>query len=179
MPLANPKTLEEFLRRPTIEEWQEELEAGWKGPDGSSWSFDNVLGVLIGETGWGYHNCDLAANRHDWYYRLGRRLGLPGSWRKAADEWYRDRIIEQVDEHHVLLLPLTVAITIVNKAVRIATFRYWGLRLLGRSAWTSEPRPPGGWPRRPARKMGGRKWKRKRRELIDAKWAEYFEKKTT
>ena len=75
---------------------------------------------------------DTSAGRHDWYYRLARRLRLPRSWRRAADQWYRDRVVEQVDAHvHLLTLPVDAVRGLLARAKRIAAFRYRGLRLLG------------------------------------------------
>lgn len=181
MSLAHPRTLEEFLRRPTREQWQAELDAGWAGPDGSSWSFDSFLGVQIGRTGWDFDELvDMAAGRHDWYYRLARRLRLPGAWRAGADAWYRDRLIAQVREHRVRLsptLPLDAVAALLTRAERWAGVRYLGLRLLGRPAWRQEARPPGGWPRRPTgRKVGARAWRRARRQQIEAQWDAWLDR---
>lgn len=178
MQLANPQTRAAFLRRPTREEWKAELGAGWSGPDGSSWSFDTFLGADIGRTGWDYDALvDTAAGRHDWYYRLARRLRLPGRWRKAADEWYRDRLVAQAKEHRLRMtpaLPLDLLAKLVRQAERWAGLRYRALRLFGRGAWCREARPPGGWPRRPTgRKTGARQWDRARRRQIAAQWASW------
>ena len=78
-------TLEEFLKAPTAEEWQRELNEGWQGSDGSTSSTDTIFGVRIGITGRNHANHALPATLHDWHYRLGRRYRLPESYRKEAD----------------------------------------------------------------------------------------------
>ncbi len=86
-----------FLLRPTEGQWRLELNRGWDGPDGSSCSLDDIMGIRIGITSSEYEHVDLAANRHDWYYRLGRRLKLSRAHRMTADAWYRDRCIAITD----------------------------------------------------------------------------------
>ena len=126
-PLSEPSTIKKFLAKPSWFNWAEELDAGWPGPDGSSCSLDDIQGVRIGITSRSYRHADLAANRHDWYYRLGRRFRLGHKFRKAADAWYRDRCIEQINE------------TIIGFSRRMgvarAHARYYGLRVGGWIAW--------------------------------------------
>lgn len=126
-----PASVEDFLARPTESEWAAELLAGWNGPDGSSNSLDDVEGIRIGITSRSWAHCDLAANRHDWYYQLGRRWRLGPEFRKAADAWYRDRCIEITD---AALIGWRV-----HKARARAWLRYWALRAFGDHAWESEP----------------------------------------
>lgn len=127
-----PRTLEVFLRRPTRGIWNRELRAGWTGPDGSSLSTDTILGVRIGATSSDYRYVDLPANRHDWLYRLGRRYDLPESWRKAADQMYRDLSLGRC---RVELRGWRRAFAVVR-----CHARYAGLRAGARFAWTRNAR---------------------------------------
>ena len=116
-----------YALRPTPGQWEAEVTAGWEGPDGSSCSTDDIMGIRIGITGPEYEYIDLAANRHDWYYRLGRRLRLSRKHRKVADSWYRDRCIE-----------ITDAALIGWRAYAArgrARVRYYVLRAVGGFAW--------------------------------------------
>jgi hypothetical protein len=126
-------TLDKFLARPTRAAWMAELLDGWLGPDGSSWSTDTIMGVRIGITSLDYEHVDLPANRHDWYYRLGRKLRLPESYRAAADAVYRDLCIERCKAE----------LTGVRRAMfplawSRAWTRYAALRVGARYAWTEK-----------------------------------------
>lgn len=120
-------TLEEFLAQPTREEWYAELEAGWRGPDGSSCSLDDVLGVRIGITSRLWRYATLPANLHDWRYHLGRKHGLPSSYRAAADAEYRDGCAARVAD------------ALIGWRVRAGAARAYArwlvLRALGWRAW--------------------------------------------
>ena len=119
------------MRRPTRDEWEAELNLGWAGPDGSSSSLDDIEGVRIGITSRDYRHVDLPANRHDFYYRLGRKHQLGLEYRKAADVYYRDACIARV------------ASTLIGWRVKVGKARAWmryvALRAFGGVAWTSSP----------------------------------------
>jgi hypothetical protein len=120
-------TLEEFLAPPTREAWYAELGAGWSGPDGSSWSFDDVMGVRIGITSRLWRHAHYPANRHDWRYHLGRKHRLPENYRAAADAEYRDGCAASVCE---ALIGWRV------QAGRARAYARWAfLRAFGRHAW--------------------------------------------
>lgn len=125
-------TLDEFMALPTKRQWQRELNGGWAGPDGSSQSLDDIMGVRIGVTSTRWEDSRLPANLHDWRYRLGRRYGLPGSYRKVSDAAYRDDCAARTDA------------ALVGWRRRVARWRaavrYRILRLAGRPAWTHEAR---------------------------------------
>lgn len=122
--------LKRFLRPPTKAQWKWELEHGWDGPDGSSCSTDNIGGIVIGTTSKKYNDSKRPANRHDYYYRLGRRKRLSRRYRKAADKVYRDTCLEAV----------SILVGWAGwKARRRCHARYRGLRILGWRAWTREP----------------------------------------
>ena len=97
-------------------------------------STDKIMGVRIGLTGPEHEYVDLPANRHDWYYRLGRRFNLPASWRKAADAMYRDMCI------YLCKLALTgwKRWSIYPIAFVRAHARYAALRTAARFAWTAK-----------------------------------------
>lgn len=124
---TKPMTLEEFLRAPTLKEWNAELADGWSGSDGSSSSTDNIEGIRIGITSRSYSYSHLPANLHDWLYRLGRKHGLGSKFRKAADRAYRDICLERISS----LLGWSGW-----KARRRCAIRYAVLRLFGAAAWT-------------------------------------------
>lgn len=132
--VQHPLTLERFLYRPTLEQWLEELADGWDGPDGSSLSTDTICGVRIGVTSASYAHVDLPANRHDWYYRLARRLRLPERFRRGADRVYRDLCIAR------LRAELTGWRRAPRRVVGIARAhaRYAALRAGARFAWTQQ-----------------------------------------
>jgi hypothetical protein len=130
----------EFLKRPTHKEWQRELDLGWRGSDGSSSSTDTIMGVRIGITSDSYEYVDLPGNRHDFYYRLGRRLRLSGEFRKAADKVYRDLCISTCLEELAWYRPFFWI------AFWRAWGRYIGLRVGARFAWTQKA------------KVGATKW---------------------
>lgn len=79
------------VRAPTRDEWRAELESGWPGPNGSSFSTDSVFGVKIGATSDTYSR--LPADVHDYWYRVLRRLlaTCPG-FTFAESELLRERV---------------------------------------------------------------------------------------
>lgn len=119
--------LEKFLRHPTPSQWNREIRVyGWSGPDGSSCSRDNIEGVVIGSDIPRHEDSTLPANLHDWRYQQGRRKKLPQSFRKAADEGYRDGCLERVS--HLVGFSGW-------KARKRCHIRYRALRWFGRRAW--------------------------------------------
>jgi hypothetical protein len=125
--ISKPGSAEDFLRRPTRSQWLAALRTGWTGPDGSSCSFDVIQGVRIGRSGPGFEHAHLPANRHDWFYELGRRFGLPESYRRLADLDYRESCkdtLRSVLEGPSLWFGLLRC-----------HLRYVALRLGGRRAW--------------------------------------------
>lgn len=132
--MPRPISVDVFIQKPSYEEWLAELRDGWPGPDGSSMSTDKIMGVRIGITGPEYEYADLPANRHDWYYRLGRRYRLPESWRREADRRYRDMCI------YLCKLALTGwrRWTVYPIAKARAHARYTALRTAARFAWTGK-----------------------------------------
>jgi len=121
------KTVTNFLRHPDKLQWYGEMSKhGWRGPNGSSWSFDDIMGIRIGNSDPHYDHSFLPANRHDWLYQIGRRYGLPEEFRKAAD---LDYLFLCNDRTRVLVGWRGVI------ARRIAGGRYAGLRMFGRWAW--------------------------------------------
>lgn len=126
--LARPASVEDFLRCPTAEEWAEALAHGWAGPDGSTASTDLIFGVRIGVTSPDYAYAGLPANRHDWWYLLGRTFELPEEYRAAADCGYRDLCIARLRAH---LEGPVLALGIAR-----CHARYVALRLGARYAWT-------------------------------------------
>lgn len=123
-----------FLRRPTKEAWRAELNGGWNGPDGSSWSFDSIFGVRIGKTSVQHRYAHLPANLHDWRYQQLRRLLAGGVPRKVlrrlqrkADREYRLDCIESVRKALIGWRAYLVK--------PFAWHRYYWLRLLGHRAW--------------------------------------------
>jgi hypothetical protein len=128
-----PVTIHEFLRPPSLEEWNATLSLGWSGPDGSSSSLDDIEGIRIGITSTSYDHAHLPANWHDWLYMLGRTHRLPQNYRAAADALYCDRCLDQV------------AILIGWNGWKARTrcyIRYRALRLFGRHAWAHGWRLP-------------------------------------
>lgn len=124
-------TKNQFLALPTADEWQQELREGWEGSDGSTCSTDKIFGVVIGRKSRAYHHHKLPATLHDWRYRMGRRYDLPESYRKAADEEYRDGCIAATDA------------ALGNFFLRAcaharANTRYYALRAFGERAFRSE-----------------------------------------
>lgn len=130
-----PESLEEFIARPVYNAWRAELADGWPGPDGSSQSTDTIMGVRIGRTSRLFRYVDLPANRHDWYYRLGRKWRLPEAWRRAADKVYRDLCLERCRAE---LVGWKLALRPV--AVARCHGRYAALRAGARFAWTEKAR---------------------------------------
>jgi hypothetical protein len=94
-------TPQEFMEHPTHEQWLEEIDKhGWRGPDGSSASFDSIQGIRVGIMSASYEknlapDGDLyAASGHDWRHQLGRRLDLPTRYSGPNDRYYRDRCLQ-------------------------------------------------------------------------------------
>ena len=119
-----------FMAVPTVDEWHDEIERGWRGPDGSSMSTDHMMGVRIGLTSTDYKHAKLPANLHDWRYQLGRRLRLDGRFRHAADVAYRDDCIAYIPRK-------LDGRTMIAIGVARAWVRYYALRLFGWKAWRS------------------------------------------
>ncbi len=152
--VAQLPNLDEFLRRPTRKEWEREIELGWPGPDGSSMSTDKIMRVRIGVTSPSYRHVDLAANRHDWYYRRARRFqaehgeSVPESYRAGADAIYRALCIAEC--YAVLVcwprgphplcwtLPLVLVSLVYPLALVRCHCRYFALRFAARFAWTAK-----------------------------------------
>ena len=132
--LRTPKTLDEFLRIPTLYEWDAEIRRGWPGPNGSSFSSDSIAGTQIGVTSPLYQYAFLPANLHDYFYQISRRMGgLPEAWRKSADQVYinmcRHMIVNQAgDLGWFRRLSVNADLTI----------RYLALRHLGHGAWYAD-----------------------------------------
>lgn len=72
----------------TPEQWAAEIWSGWRGPNGSSYSLDTILGVRIGLTTREY-TAHLPANLHDARYRVARRLRALGKVSAREAEWLR------------------------------------------------------------------------------------------
>lgn len=130
--MKRPVTVSDFLRRPTLHEWNWALSRGWSGPNGSSASTDLIFGVRIGVTSADHRYVDLPANFHDWLYQLGRWFRLPARFRLAADRAYRDLCIEAVRAR--LEGPM------LRLALLRCHARYVGLRLGAYFAWTHRAR---------------------------------------
>ncbi len=127
-----PAELDDFLRRPTRSQWEAQLDRGWGGSDGSTAAPDVIAGVRIGATSRAHEDVDLPANRHDWYYELGRTYGLGWRFRLAADRAYRDMCLELVK--HLDGVAGVLARTDVQ-------LRYAALRVAGFGAWLAHPGP--------------------------------------
>lgn len=123
---AEPSNLAEFLVAPTAAEWHSQLELGWRGPDGSTAAPDEMGGVRVGQTTTSHEASDLPANRHDWYYELGRTYGLGRHFRKAADVAFRDMCLDRVSH----LGGVRGAMARAD-----AHFRYAAVRVVGIGAW--------------------------------------------
>lgn len=128
--------ISDYLKRPTKDEWNDELAEGWApGPDGSSLSTDTIFGCRIGCTSPNWTDgMRYAANLHDFRYRVGRRLNLGDEYRQAAD----------VEHRQLLLLKVNGAFGRWNP-VRYAArgrchLRYAGLRVGGTGAFTKAAR---------------------------------------
>lgn len=96
-------------------------------------STDTICGVRIGVTSpeW-VANVDLPANRHDWYYRLGRRYRLGPKYRLVADRAYRDMCLARCRAELSRWNPLRYV------AVGRCHARYAGLRAGAKFAFTSK-----------------------------------------
>ncbi|MCP3983085.1 MAG: hypothetical protein GY723_01775 [bacterium] len=127
-----PQEIEAFLARPTRSQWEAQLELGWGGSDGSTAASDRVGGVAIGATSREHADIDLPANRHDWYYELGRTFDLDGQFRKAADDAFRDMCLERI-AHLSGLRGLLARSNVIG--------RYAILRVAGFGAWWVHPGP--------------------------------------
>ncbi len=125
-----PKAVEDFLARPTRSQWEAQLALGWGGSDGSTAARDVIAGVRVGATSRRLEDVDLPANRHDWYYELGRSYGLGERFRRAADQAYREMCLQRL--RGVRGLRGALARTNVN-------LRYLALRLFGLGAWKAHP----------------------------------------
>jgi hypothetical protein len=117
---------------PNKDQWQNEINCGWRGPDGSSCSTDHVFGVEIGRTSQDYAYRNLPANLHDWRYHIGRKHELGRKHRKAADIAYRKDVVKAVKAK------------ISSKPIRVATsWRSWAryivLRIFGGLAFKKDP----------------------------------------
>ena len=112
MTLRQAPTVEEYMRPPTREEWEAEYAAGYRGSDGATAVPDTIYGIRIAvdvegkgvEIGWVYQA--LPGNRHDYRYRVARRLQATGAgltedmldaMREAADEEFRELLEETVE----------------------------------------------------------------------------------
>lgn len=96
-------SIAEFMREPKHVDWLNEIDSfGWRGPDGSSSSTDDIQGIRIGIKSASYREnlaADgrlYAASGHDWRHQLGRRLGLPAHYSRPNDTYYRNRCLEHV-----------------------------------------------------------------------------------
>lgn len=120
--------INKFMAIPTEAEWYSEIEEGWRGPDGSSCSTDHMMGVRIGRTTTDYKDVKLPASLHDYRYHLGRKHGLSGYHRHAADVAYRDDCITYIQRK-------LDGRAMINIGVARAWVRYYALRLFGWKAW--------------------------------------------
>lgn len=127
-----PQEIEAFLARPTRSQWEAQLELGWGGSDGSTAASDTVGGVAIGVTSRRHADIDLPANRHDWYYELGRTFDLGGQFRKAADDAFRDMCLKRI-AHLSGWRGLLARSNVFG--------RYAILRFAGFGAWWAHPGP--------------------------------------
>lgn len=114
------------MRIPEADEWAAEIWCGWAGPNGSSYSRDDILGVRIGVTTREY-TVYLPANLHDFRYRVIRRLAQFG--KVLAPEADRLRLL--ADREH--LSELRKALIELPRHVRplgyaMAARRYLALR---------------------------------------------------
>lgn len=120
--------IDDFMAVPTETEWNSEIQGGWRGPDGSSCSTDHMMGVRIGRTTTDYRDVKLPASLHDYRYHLGRKHGLGGDHRHAADVAYRDDCITYIQRK-------LDGRTMINIGVARSWVRYYALRLFGWKAW--------------------------------------------
>lgn len=123
---AEPQSLADFLAAPTASEWHSQLDLGWRGPDGSTAAPDEIAGVRVGQTTNSHAASDLPANRHDWYYELGRTYGLGRHFRKAADAAFHEMCLERVSH----LGGVRGAMARAD-----AHLRYTAVRMVGIGAW--------------------------------------------
>ena len=117
--------------RPNRDQWNEALDSGWGGPDGSSCSTDTIFGIEIGRTSTDFECRNLPANLHDWRYHLGRKHNLGKRHRHAADVEYREGCIEVARD--VMTGRVFIALTVLRAYVR-----YIALRLFGKGAFTAD-----------------------------------------
>lgn len=122
--------IEEFMKPPTKEQWDREIEDGWQGADGSSCSTDHIMGVRIGITTSTYQFVYLPATLHDWRYRLGRKHNLSWKHRRAADIAYREDCIRTIKQ-------CLDGQTMTSIGIFRAWIRYYALRAFGWKAWRS------------------------------------------
>jgi hypothetical protein len=113
-----------------LDAWRWLRALGWLS-DGSSKSLDNIMGVRIGVSGGEYVSANLPANRHDFFYELGRLFNLGPAFRDAADWDYYTRC-EQA-----------VRFALVGWRVPVGKARAWlrwkALRACGHLSWTDTP----------------------------------------
>lgn len=129
---AIPHDVDAFLAPPTRSEWQAQLDLGWGGSDGSTGARDHIGGVPIGSTSRALEDADLPANRHDWYYELGRSYDLGERFRKAADDAFLEMGLERI--RHVRGLRGFLARA--DLYGRYAILRTWGF-----APWRAHPGP--------------------------------------
>ncbi len=127
-----PEGVEAFLARPTRSEWQAQLDLGWGGSDGSTGAPDRVGGVPIGATSRAHGDVDLPANRHDWYYEIGRTYRLDERFRKAADDAFLAMCLERI-RHVGGLRGFFARADLLG---RYAILRTWGF-----APWLARPGP--------------------------------------
>jgi hypothetical protein len=115
------------------DEWDYLVAGGWTN-DGSSCSLDSIFGVRIGITSTDYDAAaHLPANRHDFFYELGRACRLADEYKAAADADYRDGCAARVS--------LTLIGWRRSVGVSRARWRWLALRSpLSRRAWEGAPK---------------------------------------
>lgn len=133
MSLFNPKSAQELVSKwPTEEQWQAELNSGWKGSNGSSCSLDNIEGIVIGTTTKEY-SPNLPANWHDFLYRTIRRLYYQGLLDDDSRYYFQ---LAADHAHYAALLDSVTHLVGINGwiARKRAEIRYYALRWAGKSS---------------------------------------------
>jgi hypothetical protein len=127
--VANPRL---FTPGPITEaEWYWLVSLGWWS-DGSSRSLDTIEGIRIGRSGAAYADAYLPANRHDFFYELGRIFGLDDRFKAEADEDYcRGCLVS---------LRLNRSGWRLRRGEARVWFRRLALRIGGRHAWHDDPK---------------------------------------